>query len=61
MNSDTYYAERKRNDYPFVVTFLNSEGKRLSRGFDSPPQADKFTRKLMHSKTCTLVSCVRNY
>ena len=61
MTSDTYYAGNEPDEFPFVVTFLNEGGKRLSRGFDSPYLADKFTRKIMHSKTCTLISCVRNY
>ena len=60
MNSDTYYAE-KPGDRAFTVTFLNAAGQRLSRGFDSPYLADRFTRRVMHSKTCTLVSCVQNY
>lgn len=41
---------------PYVVWFINEQGKRLPAGFDSPYKAKCFAEKAKRSKRCRVVS-----
>jgi len=54
MRMTTYENETNLGFYK--VTFINEQGIRLVRGFDSPYEARKFVQKIRKSSRCTLVS-----
>ena len=59
MATITKYAEEMNTtDGKIKVVFLNADGIRLVRGFDSEYLAEKFLKKLRYSK-CTLVSYIK--
>lgn len=40
----------------FNVVFINENGEKVTKRFDSPVPCRKFVNKLKHSKRCTLIS-----
>lgn len=52
---ETKYENEKTTGSHLVV-FINKDGTRLVRAFDSPYFAEDFIRKLKRSKKCTFIS-----
>ena len=58
MATTKYAEEMSTTEGSIKVVFLNADGTKLVRGFDSEYLAKKFLRKLKYSK-CTLVSYLK--